>query len=151
MRKPREKAVKAAFIQGPYSLQAEYIVTKVEREGGFSDARFNGWYVFASWLVTGETRPWLSEIGNSGQIIPNHKLGAVELALRYSSIDLTDNDILGGKERNLTLGLNWYAHQQVRLMVNYIFVWADDDANDDGLVLGGDNPQILQARLQVHF
>ncbi len=143
--------LEAAFIQGPYSLQAEYIMTKIERDGGFSNAWFDSWYVYASWLVTGETRPYISEIGNFGQITPNHKLGAVELALRYSSIDLSSKDVLGGKEQNLTLGLNWYAHPQVRLMVNYIFVWADDDANDDGAVLGGDNPQILQARLQVYF
>ena len=74
--------------------------------------------------------------------------GAWELGLRYSYIDLNDEDIRGGEERNLTLGLNWYLNTKVRLMFNYIRAEVDDRADpavDDGTV------DILQARFQIAF
>ena len=39
----------------------------------------------------------------------------------------------------------------MRVMLNYIFVNTDMFANDDGEVLGDDDPQIFQMRFQYHF
>ena len=46
---------------------------------------------------------------------------------------------------------NWYISARVRLMLNYILVFADDDATDNGTVLGDDSPHILQFRFQLRF
>ena len=73
----------------------------------------------------------------------------MELAVRYSTIELNDGPITGGEEKNITLGLNWYLNPKVRLMVNYIMVNNDEDSNDKGDVLGNDDPHIFQMRFQL--
>ncbi len=138
-----------ATIRGSWSVQGEYIHTLVGRSG-YDNVRFDGWYVFLSWFTTGETRNYLDD-GIFGRIQPLHDYGAVELAARYSGIDLNDADITGGAEHNLTFGLNWYIHKQLRIMANYIFVLTDNNANDNGTVIGQDSPHILQMRIQVDF
>ncbi len=137
-------------VAGPFSIQGEYIGTEVVRDNDFRDVGFHGWYVFLSWFPTGESRNYL-ENGVIGGIRPIHKYGAVELAVRFSGIDLTDKDIKGGSEQNVTVGLNWYIHPQLRIMLNYIHVNVDRFANDNGTVIGNDSPHILQLRCQGHF
>lgn len=142
--------IDVAGIFGPWSIQGEYMDTTVGRKDDYEDVGFHGWYAFVSWFPTGETRNYL-ENGVFGGIKPMHKYGAVELAVRFSSIDLTDRDIRGGSEQNITVGVNWYIHQQLRVMFNYIHVNTDAFANDNGSVEGNDSPNILQMRFQANF
>ncbi|MGH8772857.1 MAG: OprO/OprP family phosphate-selective porin, partial [Burkholderiales bacterium] len=48
--------IEVASVKGPFSLQGEYIFTRLDRENDRADLDFNGWYVFASWFLTGESR-----------------------------------------------------------------------------------------------
>lgn len=140
-----------AGVFGPFSLQGEYIYTDVSREEGAGDLSFDGWYAYGSWFLTGETRPYKVKKGTFGRIKPRSKYGAIELAARYSMIDLNDGAIKGGKEENITLGVNWYLNPNTRLMANYIFIDNDDDADADGDLIGNDDPQIFQTRIQLDF
>jgi len=146
----RRLGVEAVAIWGPYSVQAEYMGARVPR-ANFGDPEFHGWYVFASWFPTGESRNYSLRTGNFRPITPKHDYGAIELAARYSSIDLTSETVFGGEEKNVTFGVNWYVRPRIRLMANYVFVWADENANDNGTVLGNDSPQALMFRFQIHF
>ena len=48
-----------AFVWGPFSLQGEYYWTKLDaKEAG--DPTFQGAYLFGSWFITGEHRPYLT-------------------------------------------------------------------------------------------
>ncbi|MEE8263845.1 MAG: porin, partial [Gammaproteobacteria bacterium] len=67
------------------------------------------------------------------------------------TIDLSSRDIRGGQETNVTLGVHWYVHEQMRVLANYIFVDTDIFANDNGLAQGNDSPQIVQMRFQYDF
>ena len=137
--------LEGALIQGPWSLQGEYMRANVKRSTG-GDLSFDGWYAFASWFVTGETRRYSSKKGSFRQVRPKGKYGAWELATRFSTINLSDQDVQGGEEDNITFGVNWYPNRNLRFMANYILASADPNRN--GVK---DEPTILQFRAQYNF
>lgn len=136
--------VEAAWVRGPFSLQAEYMFNQVNRSDGRDDVGFQGGYVYASWFLTGESRAYSESRGVFTRINPKNHYGAVEAAIRYSMLDLNDGSVDGGYERNWTLGVNWYINKSLRLMANAIWV----DSKDEGVE---DDPTILQARFQFDF
>ena len=71
------------------------------------------------------------------------------MGLRYSYVDLNDGDLSGGKESNLTAGLNWYIDSNTRLMINYVRARVRDRLNPPVVEDGRAN--ILQARFQIEF
>lgn len=129
---------------GSAAVQAEYIGTRLNRQS--TDVSFQGWYAQASYLLTGERRTYSQRLGTFRGIEPSGKWGALEVAARLSSIDLTDEDIRGGKEEDVTLGLNWYIGRNVRLMANYL--WIHTHPNRFGV---DERPKALELRLQVAF
>jgi phosphate-selective porin OprO/OprP len=46
--------------------------------------------------------------------------GAWEIAARFSTINLSDGNVQGGRLNDVTLGVNWYLNFQSRVMFNYI-------------------------------
>lgn len=131
-----------AWQAGPFSAQTEWMQADVKRTGGARDAQLVGWYVSGSWIVTGETRGYKD--GRFRDIKPGRRSGAWELNARYSEVNLNDADVRGGRQRNTTLGVNWYAQEYVRVMLNYILV----DSDRRGV---SDDPQILLLRAQLSF
>lgn len=139
-------------IRGPCSLQGEYYYTRVNRAGS-PDLAFSGWYVYGSWTLTGESRGYKTRSGLYDRMEPERPVttggaGAWELALRYSTVDLSDGDIIGGAQDDLTLGVNWYATGHLRLAVNYIRVLKLDRP---GNAADGNNGDIVLMRWQVDF
>jgi phosphate-selective porin OprO/OprP len=51
--------------------------------------------------------------------------GATELALRYSSIDLTDGLITGGEMDIATMQFNWWLTRSMAVSLNYRRSWTD--------------------------
>ncbi|MEN8206398.1 MAG: porin [Pseudomonadota bacterium] len=144
----------AAAVFGPFSLQGEYMQTNVDNGG--TDPSFNGWYVYGSYFLTGEQRPYKASNGTFGRVKPKSVVGrgghgAWELAARYSSIDLTDSGIEGGKDDNLTLGVNWYATPNIRFMGNYIHASTDPTSVVEYPTAGDEKVNIFQVRGQIDF
>lgn len=133
--------LEAARVWGPFSVQGEWLREEVNRRMG-RDYSFDGYYAQASWFITGESRNYSK--GKFNRLSPAGDKGAWELAFRYSNLNLTDGDVLGGEEDNYSFGLNWYPHKQVRLMANYIIVNTDSIAGDD-------DPNVFQIRAQYDF
>ncbi|MCK7483520.1 MAG: porin [Candidatus Moduliflexus flocculans] len=144
-----------AAAAGPVLLQGEYTATSVNQFEGLPKANFSGYYAFASWMITGEKRPYSVEEGEpAGYIYPkNRSLGAFELAVRISNLSLNDMaaDVMGGEGNNVTLALNWRPYSNLRFMVNYIFVNHDEWATGHGDYAGNDDYRILQTGFYFSF
>jgi phosphate-selective porin OprO/OprP len=112
---------------GPFHAQGEYFDYSVSRFIG-SDLHFKGGYVQAGYILTGEKRKYLQHDAAFGGVHPDNPffwdtaggIGAWEIAARYSYMDLNDNLVFGGKQENITVGLNWYLNDNIRLMFNWI-------------------------------
>ena len=137
-------ALEIAMVADVFSFQGEYMFINIDRDNDQEDLTFNGAYLYFSWFMSGESRPYNMRKGNFGRIRPVSRSGAWELALRYSHIDLNSNSITGGTENNIALGLNWYVNPRVRFSANMIFVDTDEYA-------GNEDPQIFQLRGQIDF
>jgi phosphate-selective porin OprO/OprP len=118
--------IEAAAVSGPFHIQAEY----VDGEEG-SDDDLSAFYIQAGYIITGESRPYKNGIFK--RVSPEGKGGAWEVVARYEDGDGNHSDIeLGTTDASaFTLGLNWYAHKNVRFGVNYTD-GEDNLSNDDG-------------------
>ncbi len=145
--------LEGAMKYNNFCLQGEYIQSNLTRLEDFDDITFSGFYTFLSWIITGEERPYYIDEGEFGQVIPNSKKGALELAVRYSHLDLTDEDanIFGGMANNIVVGLNWYANPNLRLMLNYNIIDNSDNADMGGALTGNDDFNVFQMRAVVNF
>ncbi|MDX1588748.1 MAG: OprO/OprP family phosphate-selective porin [Oleiphilaceae bacterium] len=134
--------LEAAYKNGPFSAEAEYLNVDADRILA-EDPSFSGYHVQASYVLTGESRGYSG--GKFGGIKPQDPAGAWEVAARFSSVDLDDSGVTGGKQDNITLGLNYYATSKVRFMANLI------QADIEGGVNGDEKPKIALFRAQYSF
>jgi phosphate-selective porin OprO/OprP len=140
--------LEGAWIHGPLLFQGEYLHFSASPRGkpDYSDG---GWYVFGAWTLTGESHAYSK--GYVGNLRPSHDWGAFEVAFRYSTLDLNDGPVLGGKEENWTVGLNYYLGTHWKFQANYI--WANSDkfyASGLNQVAAVD-PRIFEVRAQIYF
>ena len=119
--------VEGTGVLGPLSITGEYGRLRFNRFGGLSDFTADGFYVYGSWFVTGETRPFRA--GNFDRIRPRKDFskkggtGAVELLVRYDQIDVGDTPVAAralNTAHSYTAGANWYLTPNFKLQFNYI-------------------------------
>ncbi|MEP0131784.1 MAG: porin [Eudoraea sp.] len=118
-----------AWRKGPFILLGEYIQSNV-RSSTFNDPSFKGYYVVASYVITGEMRQYNKRSGTFKRVkvangINSGGWGELEVYSRWSSIDLTDNGIDGGKMDTFSLGLNWSPISALQANVNYRYSTLD--------------------------
>jgi len=114
--------------------------------------RQDAWAVQGGWFLTGETPPYLTR----GGVWSRPKVlrpftrggsGAVELAARYEALGYSDNPT-AGRGTALTVGVNWYLNDFVRLQLNAIDWMLADAAAGSG---GDDHGRSLIGRAQIAF
>ncbi len=144
--------VEVAAVMGSIYLQGEYVQVGVdlspmvepdsldlrEARDVAEEAAFTGYYVQASWMLTGEHRPF--KAGCVAGVKPattfmDDGWGALELAVRYSNLDLSDPEACIDPEHghdsarqltDMTIGLNWYMGANSRVMLNYVMSDLED-------------------------
>lgn len=117
--------VEGAWVNGPFFAQAEGIHSYVQAASGTS-LGFGGFYVLASWALTGESRAYDRESGRLSRIVPRREFrfgkgegrGALEVSVRYSHTDLNDKFVHGGRLSLLMSGLTWTPLLHVRWLLN---------------------------------
>lgn len=164
-----------AWRSGPALVKSEYLTTRFDHVNTRNpntnqleqiDApRYYGYYVEASWAITGETRDYSTRQGAFGNIYPdrpwqaNSGYGAFEVALRSSRTDLRYDIPYHGATGDLGLvysaGVNWYPTEPAKVMLDLVQI----DRQSHGSVGAEDgdpaNPSvrdwIVQARVQWYF
>lgn len=128
---------------------------------------FSGWYVQGSWTLTGERRVWSSANGGFRGIRPrenfdpaNGAWGALELAGRYSVLNLNDNagiagtvtpvgGIRGGEQKVTSVGLNWYPNTVFKFQLDFQNVDVNRLSATGSQI--GENVKIYTLRSQFAF
>jgi len=146
----------------------EWFGLKVDRKAPSAfDPKFTGWYLQGAWTLTGERHVWNSANGGFKGIKPDKPFdrakgdwGALELAARYSVLDLNDHagalgtatpagGVRGGEQKITTLGLNWYPNSVVRLLADYQWVRVNRLSAAGANV--GERANVVSLRSQVAF
>lgn len=145
----------AAAVFGPLTVAGEYGRLKINRLGTVPDPTFEGFYGYAAWLFTGESRTFKG--GNYDRLKPKSNFdgkggwGAWEVALRYDEADLSETigARAGNKANTWTAGLNWYWNPNIKLQFNYIRFTGDNTPLDPvGAKTKGD---VLSTRLHIDW
>jgi len=137
-----------AGVYGPFSLQGEYALRDIDAVDSLNDVVHEGYYVTASYFLTGESRVYKKR-GVFQSPIPISENGAWEFYTRMSQFDAT-SDHQGTKADVITLGVTYYLNKKIKVMANYLI----SDVGGPGAVdLVGEHTdgKAFTARLQYIF
>jgi len=149
-RKAATFGAEAAWVSGPLTVQSEFLDSFLDTDSGQNE-NFYGFYLYAGYFLTGESRAYDRKAADFSRVIPSHDFafgrqgwGAFELGARLSYTDLTDGDIRGGRLGLMMGEANWYLQPHIRWMLGAGYGRTNGSNNDGDMF-------ILQTRLAVDF
>ncbi|HEY1836671.1 MAG TPA: porin [Rhizomicrobium sp.] len=161
----RVAGLEGAVSWGPLLLQGENFWYGIDRKtpaAGVSDPAFDGWYLDASWVLTGEYHRYNPATASYTRPSPARGFdpaagdwGAWEIAGRYSDSDLdyhlhspvAGDPVIGGHQKIWTGALNFYPNDILKFGLEWENVTADNVA-----ALGNDAKfDVVSVRSQVSF
>jgi phosphate-selective porin OprO and OprP len=116
--------LEALWQDGAFSVLGEFVRAWV-RAPESGNPVLDGAYVTASWVLSGESRPYDPVAGYARRIAPGGSAGAVELVGRLSRIDLDDAGLRGGRFTKTFIGANWWATNRWRISGGWGRTWLD--------------------------
>jgi phosphate-selective porin OprO/OprP len=130
-----------ALVLGPWTVQVEwagqFLTQAVAPNGQVQGTVFyHGGYVQVLYFLTGEHQEYDKRNGVFGRVIPRENyhlkkddayraLGAWQVGVRFSYLDLNDKGIQGGQVYDWTFGLNWFLSPSMTVQLNYILEHRD--------------------------
>ena len=132
----------ALYLHRRFSMQGGYTALKIDSKKGVYN--FQGYYLQAGYFIRGEGKRF-DPVDGVFKSIKAVKGGDIEVAGRYSYINLNDRDEHGGSQSDYALAINWYLNPNLRLMFNYIMAFPNDTDLYDGMY------QIIQGRILLFF
>jgi phosphate-selective porin OprO/OprP len=172
----RTVGLEGAWVHGPIKIQSEYMSTNISRKT-HTDFSGDSWYVYGVWNITGES--WGYKNGVLTTPLPNEPAsGMWQVGVRYDRADLNDGSVdftdqnapvvsgvMGGKEHNLTIGVNWYLRSNFKLALNYVKVTSDRYTTKTSATYSSDpawnnkvvnnflsnDPSIIELRGQIYW
>lgn len=111
------------YSQGPWMFGSEYYVHRFNSTSA-NNPVFYGGEVVASYMFTGESRPYNTSTSIYGFVPVNKPVfkggpGAWEALIRFSTLDLDAGNLKGGKFWRITPMVNWYLSKDVRFGLAY--------------------------------
>jgi len=124
-----------SWRKGAFWLASEYTRTNVDNPL-LGNPSFDGYFVAASWILTGEMRAYNRKSGTFGGVPVSRSVyqngkGAWELAARWSNVNLNGGLVNGGDMDIASLGLNWWATPFFGVNINYRYIWNDRHGLED--------------------
>ncbi|PPE72993.1 porin [Solimonas fluminis] len=120
---------------GPIYGQAEYVMADYKNEAT-EDEDVDTWYVQASYMLTGESKPYDAKKAVFKSPKPNGAMGAWELKARYDVMEGSEGTGPAAEEISYWIvGANWFVNPNVRFMFEYLqgnvspFAGADVEAS----------------------
>jgi phosphate-selective porin OprO/OprP len=123
----------ASLRTGPFWLHSEYVRTDLDAPT-FTDPTIEGYHITASWILTGEIRPYNKRVGIFKPIavartVEQNGWGAWEVSTRFSTLDMSEAPGLDGGDAGemdiWSLGLNWWLNPYMNVNVNYRYADLD--------------------------
>lgn len=114
------------YIFDKYYIGGEYTRLKVDAYNKLEylhDYNYEAYYIEGSYFLRGQGKRFNMQESLFSKVKPKID-GALEIAFRYSFIDLNDisNEKIeaGGEASDYTFGVNWYINQELKILFNYI-------------------------------
>lgn len=127
-------------------FQAEYMRSDICRYNQLSTYNTQGGYTHIGYLLKGKSYGY-----NRAYAIPARPAdkGAIELMFRYNHTNLNDKEasIYGGKQNDLSLGVNYYANKYMGVKLNGSYTMVGDDCQS----FYTKNFFLMQLRLEYVF
>ncbi len=112
--------IEGAWQWDAFHIQGEWAQTNLDLSGG-DEFTFDGWYIDAGYFLGGKRgykkgkfgRPKIDNpVGAGGW-------GALQIAYRYDTLDLSDGTELGGELTQHIIAVNWWLNRHTLLSFNY--------------------------------
>ncbi|MGH8658967.1 MAG: OprO/OprP family phosphate-selective porin [Gammaproteobacteria bacterium] len=160
----------AYYYYGPFGLLGEYVCVSqdVRRTVGATsrsdELRHEAWQIAASYMLTGEDSTYKGVKPKRPVSLANGTWGALELAFRYSELNLDQDSFAGGSNSFAdpttaaeeaaawAMGLNWYLNNNVKFVLDY--EQTDFEGGGGGTAsspLDREDEKVLLSRIQLYF
>ena len=121
--------VELAWRRGPLLINSEIMRSAVNASAE-GNPNFGGYFITAAYTLTGEMRPYNKRTGIFGRLSPAKSItsggwGSWSLLARWSTLNLNDANIEGGKMSTISLGVDWWAMSTIQVSVNYRYSTLD--------------------------
>jgi phosphate-selective porin OprO/OprP len=120
-------SLEASLRSGPFWLYSEYLLSDIDDEA-LNNPGPSGYFVTASWILTGEVRDYNHKAGlfrpiKIARTVDQNGWGALELATRFSHTDFSDlPDASGGDAGKIdiwSLGASWWLSPYLNFTFDY--------------------------------
>lgn len=158
----------ASYYYGPFGLLGEYVISDQQVSLAGAGPRHStalqhtAWQVAGSWVLTGEDASFTGVIPRRPFNPREGTWGAVQLALRYSRLDVDEKafplysnpQTSARSAREWSVGLNWYLNRNLRLATSFSHTEFEGGggagANAPAAVTRNDE-NVLFTRIQLAF
>ena len=138
--------VECLYTSPRFMLQGEYFLNRINRTENSKAYHPHGGYIQAGYLLIGR-----NFIYDDVYAVPSRPetSRAIELTLRFNYTNMNDRHagIMGGEEKDLSLGINYYLNNHIGFKINGSYVWSDRNCNS----FYTKNLFLIQGRVQYVF